>query len=249
MALLSVPPTIAAPAPLRVAVVADHGLVSESVRAALSSRGFDAVRVRWPAAAQGDEEPRRRRPRRPGRSVGPPPDVGLLLSDLSTSELVSAARSLVEGLSVPWLVLTGVPRGPAWGALYESGAALVVSSRTRLDATCALLEELAAGRTPRARRRRRELIRSWRSFAQQRDELRARLEALTDREEQVLGLLHEGMTVREIGEQASVTESTVRSQVKAILRKLGVTSQLAAVAVYDEIQSDSTEASTSSRSC
>lgn len=246
----SMMPAAVSPDRVRVAVVADHGLVAESVRAALASRGYDAMLVRWPAATEGEGEggSRSRRGRRPRRTVGRPPDVGLLLSDLTTTQLVGAARSLVAGLGVPWLVLAGVPKGPAWGALYESGASLVVSSRTRLDATCGLLDELAAGRTPRQRRHRHELIRAWRSFARHRDELTVRLGSLTDREEQVLELLHDGRTVREIGEQANVTESTVRSQVKAILRKLGVTSQIAAVAAYEEVQADATDEGSTSQS-
>jgi DNA-binding NarL/FixJ family response regulator len=163
--------------------------------------------------------------------------------------VVRAAQSLVEALQVPWLVLTGASRGPAWGALYESGAALVVSAQTALDATCDLMEDLAVGRTPRSgRRRRQQLIRAWRSFALQRDDLIARLETLTDREEEVLQQLYTGTAVKEIAEDANVTESTVRSQVKAILRKLDVSSQIAAVAVYEEVQTDSTESDTISRS-
>ena len=89
--------------------------------------------------------------------------------------------------------------------------------------------------------RRRELIRAWRTFARHRGELTARLETLTEREEEVLRQLHAGMTVRAIAERDDVTESTVRSQVKAILRKLDVSSQIAAVAAYEAIHADSTE--------
>ena len=44
--------------------------------------------------------------------------------------------------------------------------------------------------------------------------------------------------MRDIAELGEVTEATVRSQVKAILRKLEVNSQIAAVAVYQEVQSN-----------
>ena len=53
---------------------------------------------------------------------------------------------------------------------------------------------------------------------------------LTDREQVVLAELIEGHCAEEIANAAYVSISTVRSQIKAILQKLGVNSQLAAVA-------------------
>jgi two-component system, NarL family, nitrate/nitrite response regulator NarL len=54
---------------------------------------------------------------------------------------------------------------------------------------------------------------------------------LTDREEVVLSELLEGHCAEEIAKAAFVSISTVRSQIKSILQKLGVNSQLAAVAL------------------
>ncbi len=53
---------------------------------------------------------------------------------------------------------------------------------------------------------------------------------LTEREQVVLAELIEGHCAEEIANAAFVSISTVRSQIKAILQKLGVNSQLAAVA-------------------
>lgn len=222
--------------PTRVAVASDHHLVAESVRAALLSRNFDVVVVRWPTIEEpwGNDSLRRLRRR---WVVGPPPDVGVVLSDLASISQVLGAQLLVRGLDVPWLVLSGAPTGPAWGALYDQGATLVVPPDTGLDLLCELLGDLSAGRPPREQAARRELIRSWRSFARRSGELRARLDSLTGREDEVLQQLYEGLAVRTIAERADVTESTVRSQVKAILRKLDVNSQIAAVAAYQEVLS------------
>ena len=63
------------------------------------------------------------------------------------------------------------------------------------------------------------------------------MSTLTGREEEVLRQLYQGLGVREIAELGEVSEATVRSQVKAILRKLEVNSQIAAVAAYEEVQS------------
>ena len=54
---------------------------------------------------------------------------------------------------------------------------------------------------------------------------------LTERERVVLAELMEGHCAEEIAHAAYVSISTVRSQIKAILQKLGVSSQLAAVAL------------------
>jgi DNA-binding NarL/FixJ family response regulator len=57
------------------------------------------------------------------------------------------------------------------------------------------------------------------------------LTRLTERERYVLTELMEGHCAEEIAGAASVSISTVRSQIKSILQKLGVGSQLAAVAL------------------
>jgi DNA-binding NarL/FixJ family response regulator len=221
----------------RVAVAADQNLVAESVRAALLYRGYDAVVVGWPAAEEPVGTGAPRRLRRSRRAAGPPPDIAMLLSDLDKIKQVRAAQALIGALDVPWLVLAGVPRGPAWGALYECGAALIVSTDIGLDDLCGFVDDLYAGRAPLEAGRRRELIRGWRAFAAHRGELAARVSSLTGREEEVLRQLYQGLGVRLIAERGEVTEATVRSQVKAILRKLDVNSQIAAVAAYQEVQS------------
>jgi DNA-binding NarL/FixJ family response regulator len=221
-------------------VASDHSLVAESVLGSLRNRGFDPVPVQWPR--QGPQLGSRvRRTRQRLRSLGPPPAVGLVVTDLSTVEQVHSAAALVAALRVPWLVMAGVPRGAAWGGLYEQGVDLVVASDIGLDDICRLLLDLAAGRQPTTqRRKRRELIRAWRTFAAQRSELSARLQTLTDREEEILQHLHDGLAVRAIAERSEVTEATVRSQVRSILRKLDVKSQLSAVAAYESLLTDST---------
>jgi DNA-binding NarL/FixJ family response regulator len=79
---------------------------------------------------------------------------------------------------------------------------------------------------------RRRLVREWRLVEDEERRLVARMESLTARELNVLSLLYDGKSVRGIAELAGVSEATVRSQVKAVLRKLEVNSQLAAVAAY-----------------
>lgn len=58
-----------------------------------------------------------------------------------------------------------------------------------------------------------------------------RLSRLTPREHQVVAALSEGLTAQEIARQLVVSVSTVRAHIRAVLTKLEVSSQLAAVAV------------------
>jgi two-component system nitrate/nitrite response regulator NarL len=60
-------------------------------------------------------------------------------------------------------------------------------------------------------------------------EIKARFELLTTREGEVLGQLMVGRQVSEIARRSFVSESTVRTQVKSVLSKLQVNSQLTAV--------------------
>jgi DNA-binding NarL/FixJ family response regulator len=222
----------------RVAVASDQRLVAESVAAALREQSFDIVVVQWPDAdSTGMAE--RRGSRAARRRPTPAPDVGLVLTDLLRMDQVRAAGVLVGSLDVPWLVLTLAPRGPAWGAMYDGGATLVLPSGG-LEATTELIADLAAGWRPDlSRRERKQLVLAWRTFESERAEMEARLKTLSDREEEVLQQLHEGVGVRAIAEHSEVAEATVRSQVKAILRKLDVSSQMAAVLAYEELVTDS----------
>lgn len=220
---------------VQVAVAADHALVAESVRAALENLGYRVSTLRPGLSAV----PARRRRETAGGRDPREVDVALLVSELGRPERIRAAQVLIGSSDVSWLVLTGAAQGPAWGALYDRGAALVVPSTTGLHDVSELLFRLSRGWTPRGvGLRRGELVGAWRSFSRDRLELARRLDLLTEREDVVLGMLSDGVTVREIAVLGAVSETTVRSQVKAILRKLRVRSQIAAVAAFRELRPD-----------
>jgi DNA-binding NarL/FixJ family response regulator len=64
------------------------------------------------------------------------------------------------------------------------------------------------------------------------EEREDRLAGLTVREREVLGLLAQGRSTREIAEEMSVSVNTVRTHVNVLLHKLGVHSRLRAVALF-----------------
>jgi DNA-binding NarL/FixJ family response regulator len=76
---------------------------------------------------------------------------------------------------------------------------------------------------------RARLIAEWHRDIATTREIRSRLDHLTRSEASVLGELMAGLQVSDISRDRFVSESTVRTQVKSILAKLQVGSQLAAV--------------------
>ena len=159
-------------------------------------------------------------------------DVGLLVCELDRWQRVRASGVVLRSLAIPWAVLTGAPAGPLWGAAYEHGASVVLPSTTALDEVVATLTALAHGERVLAARDQGRLRAEWRHLRDDREQLQARARSLTPREREVLLLLYEGAPILEIATLLEISPSTVRSQMKAIRRKLGVTSQLAAVAAY-----------------
>lgn len=216
----------------RVAVTSDQSLVAEAISAALQSRGVDVLMVRWPATALPDERVRAAL----AAPMSSPPDVALLLSDLDHPARVAGAVHLMRRLPVPWVVLAGVPRGPVWGELLEVGAAVVAPISTTLDEVATTLTAVAEGRETMGPGEREELTSAWHALKAEQEDLAARVASMTPRETEVLRLLYAGTPVRMIALQLKVSEATVRSQVKRVLRKLDVRSQLAAVAAFEGVQ-------------
>jgi len=215
-----------------VAVTSDQSLVSDAVQTALAERGFEPVVLRWP----GEILPRPRQPVRRG-----PVDVGLLVSDLDRRSRIRAAGLVMRRGTTPWAVLTGAPRGPLWGAALESGASVVLSSETSLEDVITALRRLARGRTAMPEADQRALRTAWEEQRRRDQVLRERAGSLTPREREVLLLLYSGEPVVRIAALFDVSPATVRSQVKSVLRKLEVNSQLAAVAAVRALLEDAAD--------
>jgi LuxR family transcriptional regulator, maltose regulon positive regulatory protein len=162
---------------------------------------------------------------------------------LVRTEPLRASAELAEGLleaaggdhePAKRLFEDAVDRFERSGAPFEASAArielatsLAALGRTELadrEATSALDRLLALGAEAEAERARRLLAVSIRGGAG------PRLREVTRREREVLGLLAEGLTNRQIAERLVVSEHTVHRHVTNILRKLGLPSRTAAAA-------------------
>lgn len=209
----------------RLVIASDQALVAEAVRAAMSSHGFDSVVLPWGQPL----------------SAGHPPDtplLGLMIADLESLTKLHAGRRLVSDAPGRWLLLTATPKGPAWGAMLESGVRIILPSGTTLGETMEVLDRLAVGEDVGDEAERQALVEKWAAERAARERLLARIETLTPRERTVLRLLFSGEQVRTIADVLNISAATVRSHVGSLLRKMGVNSQLAAVAAYGWLQGE-----------
>lgn len=211
----------------RVLFISGKHLVGDAIRVALESRGLEMISPPATGPAGGPTTEPFSRHRLAGWRVG----AALVVGDFLTDDQRESVRTLPR-LALPWLLLVEEPADPRWTDLVSAGASTVVPSSIGLDELVRMLDDLAQGR-PLAWPGREELEEQWRRSREEHEQEQQRLSTLSPRERSVLALLHDGLSVREVAELTGVREGTVRSQVKAVLRKLGVSSQLAAVAQYE----------------
>jgi len=207
-----------------VALVAQRRLIGQAIGAALVSKNIAPVLLPWPRRGGlrvFHEQVARSRT-----------TVGIILCDLGTPDVLGDAESIVGRGNVRWIVLTDSSAGPRWGSVLEAGAVAVLPTTTSTTGLAAAVHDALRGRSPMPPEVRERTIEQWRTVADEQRALVRSLERLTHREFEVLGDLYDGKSVRRIATAYGASEATVRTQVKSLRRKLGVDSQLAAVAVY-----------------
>lgn len=203
------------------AVVSRLHLVVQSIAAAFADMGQPSVAVYWDGGPVGDI---------PALDAS---QAVVLVDDLDTTQHVRQARELVATCTAPVLVLTAHSPGPVWGALFTRRHVAVLSARTSLEEVLATMRRLRAGEEVVPAEVRHELVREWVDWVARAADFQTRLTRLSRRERTVLDLLASGRRVSEVAEQLGVAEGTVRSQVKSLRRKLGVDTQIAAVAAVN----------------
>lgn len=208
-----------------VLVVDDHVLFAQAVALALESRGSSPVLVSPRSAAQVVDAC--------GRAA---PAVVLLDLRLGTGEdgehldgLDLVAEVASTGCRV--IVLTGEQGDHVWGTALERGAVAVLPKDVDLDVLAATVDRVQRGDVVTDPGRRHQLIAAARRVRGDRAAQLAAFSQLSPREAQVLRLLAAGQAAGSIARTAHVSEATVRTQIRAVLTKLGVQSQLQAVAV------------------
>lgn len=207
--------------PARILIVEDHPLVAEGLAAALASQGAEVAVASVPLEREILHQAEQLRP-------------NLVLLDLRLGGELESSIGLIDplrtrGASV--LMLTGVDEVSALAECVEAGALGILSKRADF---CELIDAVGRallGDTTHFERQRRELLTALRELRSSQHLRLAPLRTLTPRETEVLSGLVDGHSAEELASLMYVSVATVRSQIRSILRKLGVNSQLAAVAV------------------
>lgn len=206
---------------VRVLVVDDHALLADALCLELTDAGFVPHAVAGPSTTDVLDAAAAHRPQ-------------VVLLDLDLGEAVGSGRDLVADLTAQGaavVVLTGSTDELAHAACLEAGAVGVVSKAEPFAHLCVCVAAAAEGQPLVPATRRAELLGRLREA---RAEERRRTEPfrrLTAREQAVLGGLMAGESAADIAAASYVSLATVRTQIRSILWKLGVRSQLEAVSL------------------
>ncbi len=212
----------------RVLIIDDHALFAESLELALSLEGYDVRRLDLPESAGSMATLKSMALRANPRTVLLDLDLGRFGDGVNLVAPLARAHVNV-------VVLTASEERGRWGACMRAGARKVIPKSGALQQALATVRRLHQGLPVVSREELESLLDAWAQERQVTEDLRRRLDLLTPREREVLGELIAGHTVREISLRSVVSEATVRTQVKSILGKLEVSSQLAAVGMAHQI--------------
>ncbi len=209
-----------------VLVIDDHELYSTSLAMALRSEGFDA---RTLTVARVQDFLRR---------YDPEP-VGLVMLDLdlgrdTDGNYVNGADLVSELRTLGWkvLIVSGSVDRPGVAAAIASGAVGSVPKSQSFDVLLDAVTTVARGDPVMTEAEHRGWLERHRRYLAQERELSRRLARLSPREREVLELLTDGMRAAAIADHFVVSMPTVRTQIRSILTKLQVGSQLEAVALF-----------------
>ena len=206
---------------MRLLIVEDHELLAGTMAMALRQRGLE---VHTAAGPSPDAIVDRARQLAPvlvllDLELGPPLGSGL---DLIPPLIDAGARVVM---------VTGVTDRARLGACVEAGATGLVSKAGGFEVLVETVQRAAEGAPLLGDDERHALLdEARRSRRADRSRL-APFGALSPREQAVLARLLDGESAETIADRSYVSVATVRSHIRAILLKLGVNSQLAAVAL------------------
>ncbi|HEY6422113.1 MAG TPA: response regulator transcription factor [Pseudonocardiaceae bacterium] len=165
--------------------------------------------------------------------------VRTLRPDVITTEIGPAAVAtggMVRTLNAAWppaqlVILTGSQDTAHAVAAARAGAAAWVSKTSSVDHLLEVLRAVPLGHAFYPPRHLGVVLRELRDDVRRARDYNARLDVLSQREREVLLRMVDGKPVSQIAAESVVSTSTVRTQVRSILTKLGVRSRLEAVSV------------------
>jgi DNA-binding NarL/FixJ family response regulator len=207
----------------RVLVVEEHALVAAGLQLALSERSWQVETSDGPGAQDVIDHAQAFQPE-------------CVLLDIHLRNGIGSGIDLIRPLvssGAQVVMLTAERRRTVLAQCLEAGAAGWIGVGAGLDEVDSTLALVVEGRPIIGRTARAELLERLRTERAEALRAQATFAQLTQREALVLAAMMEGLSADEIAQSHFVAVTTVRSQIRSVLQKLGVRSQLAAVALAD----------------
>jgi DNA-binding NarL/FixJ family response regulator len=205
-----------------VLIIDDHELVGTSLMLSLRSEGMPAHRCGTADGLAGILAAADLLP------------AGLDLGRDRAGRSLDGAELVAPLVGQGWrvLILSGSVDQVRIGGALDEGALAWVPKHATFPALLRSVRAAFEGRDVMEADRRQELVELHRRQTTERRELERRLGRLTQRERAVLEEIAQGHRAQAVADRFVVSLATVRTQIRAILVKLEVGSQLEAVALY-----------------
>ncbi|MFL6163811.1 MAG: response regulator [Jatrophihabitantaceae bacterium] len=163
------------------------------------------------------------------------PDIAVLDARLPDGSGIDVCRDIRSSQpSVRCLILTSYDDNDAVFAAVMAGASGYLLKEVRGASLVDAIRQVAAGRSlldPSVTERLLDKLR-------QPAEVDQRLAALTEREKEILDLIADGLTNRQIGERLFLAEKTVKNYVSGLLAKLGMQRRTQAAVYGSQLRDD-----------
>lgn len=208
-------------------LIDDHVVIAQAMADSLRRVGYDPVEYLPPDALGVDSVV--------GAAGLLRPDAALVDLNLGADRSGFTLIGPLVGLGIRVIAFTASDDPLDRARCVEAGAVAFLHKATAFDVLLATIARVVAGEELISPSQREELLAPLRASRAAGDQRLARLATLTPREQQVLDGLVAGRTAGEIAQLSYVSVKTVRTQIESIRHKLGVKSQLAAVAFAREV--------------
>jgi two-component system nitrate/nitrite response regulator NarL len=208
-------------------LIDDHVAIAQALASALRSHGFEPVEALAPEAHDVEGVL--------AAVARVRPAVALVDLNLGASRSGLSLIGPLVGAGVRVVALTARDDDLAMAEAVEAGAVGFLSKSEAFESIVDYVRRVAAGDSPIPITRRAALLDLVRQHRVAGDERLARFRSLSKREREVLAGLLDGRSAKEIAASSGLAVKTIRHQIEAVRSKLGVQSQLAAVALAREV--------------
>lgn len=200
-----------------VLIVDDAELFREALRAAFLQEGFDVVAVAADAMTGIDLS----REHEPDLVI-----LDLLMPGMSGLEVVATIIKVSPKSKVVLLTASESPEDLL--AAIKAGASGYMTKDTKLPRLVAAMNDVLAGGAAISPAMGGKLFSALRNLLRHHGSSIGRTPELTGRELEILTMVGEGLTSKEIAEKLYISENTVRNHIRNILDKLGLSSRFEA---------------------